>query len=365
MSRALAAVLLLAAGSAEAHVVIQQPSLRQLLQASDAVAVVEFVSPLRIWEASDGSDRQEYFTVRTVETLAGDPPPTRFDVFPHAEGMPRFSEGDAALLFARRTAEHPEFARLASRFPYYTLQQAGQEWKVSAPGGEAIRAAAAAYDEMRGGTAAESLPALRGLLLQSLRSGVAPLREDAIGELVRARNVPGFFGSPQDAAAFTSLVARPGLPVTTRVALARILDGVGGFRGDAVIASITQEPLGDAERVELIRAASSARDAAVTAWLVGLLGNPDPALRREAAYALGRPWHAGSAGALAEALGDPDPTVARAALRSLGGHATVESGTMLQRVAQNRTDFLGDLARAELRRIAASAAPEGATLASP
>lgn len=366
MSRVLAAALLLAAGAAQGHVVVQQPSLRQLLQASEAVAVVEFVSSVRIWEAPDGSDRQEYFTVRTVEGVAGERLPERFDVFPHAEGMPDFAEGDQALLFVERTASHPEFVKLAARFPYFTLQRAGQEWKVSGPGRAAIRSAAAAYRKLQSIPARESQAALRRLLLENLRSGSAPLREDAVGELLRARSLPGFLDDPKDAAEFTSLVARSsGLPVTTRVALARILDGAGGFAGDAAIGSITQEPLGESERIELIRAASAARDPAVTGWLVGLLASPDPVVRREAAYALGRPWHAGCAEALAGALGDPDPSVARAALRSLGGLGTVEAGTTLQRVAQTRPDFLGDLARAELRRLASAAAPQGTAPSSP
>jgi len=367
MSRGLAAAWLLAAGmvgglaagAARAHVVVQRPGLRQLLQSAEVAVVVEFVSSLRTWEAPHGADRQEYFTVRTLETIAGEAPPARFDVFPHAEGMPAWQQGDVALLFLERTSLRPEFASLATRFPYFTIQQTGQEWKLVGRDGKAVLAAARAYRALGEKTAAEGSTALRSLLLLNLRSGGAPLREDAVAELVRVRSVPGFFGTPRDLDGFTALVARDaGLPLTTRVALARILDGLHGFSGDREIRAITTEPLSAEERLQLVRVSGAAQDAGVSAWLAGLLASPDATLRREAAYALGHPWHAARAQALAATLEDPDPTVARAALRSLGALESSDAADMLQRVANGPECFLKHLAQAEIRRIAAiSASP--------
>lgn len=359
MSRRLAAVLLLAAGAARAHVVVQQPGLRQLLQSSATTAIVEVASPIRMWSAPDGSDRQEYFTLRTVETIAGEAPPARFDVFPHAEGLPGWQPGDTVLIFLESTASRPELSRLAARFPYFTIQPPGQEWKLAGADGEAIRSAVVGYRDLGAKTAAAAAPALRGLLLRSLRSGSAPLRDDAMSELVRARDAHALFMAlfpdASDVAPFSALLARDaGLPVTTRVALARVLDGVHGFDANATIRGFTAEPLGTTERVQLVRAAAAAQDAGLSAWLASLLVAPDATLRREAAYALGRPWHAEHARALAERTSDPDPAVARAALRSLGAMESPEASAILQRIAAGDPGFLRQLAEAELRRGAAA-----------
>ncbi len=369
--RAAAAALALAAVwlpftivPARAHVVVQRPGLRHLLQTSAAAVVVEVVSPLRMWEAPDGADRQEFFTVRALETIAGTPPPARFDVFPHGEGMPAWKQGDTALLFVERTASRPEFASLAARFPYFTVQESGQEWRLGGADGAAVLTAARSYHALSGKSATEAAPALRRLLLQGLRSGAPPLREDAMAELVRAQSVPGFFATffplPADLAPFTALIERKaGLPLTTRVALARILGGVHGFDAPGAVRTMTEEPLPAEEKLQLVRIAGAAPDAGISAWLAGLLASPEPLLRREAAYALGHPWHAQQAGALARTLQDPDPGVARAAIRALGSIETPEATAMLQRVANSGEGFQKQLAEAELRRIALDARPPG------
>lgn len=358
MSRVVAAaLLLLGAATARAHVIVQQPSLRQLLQSSTTTAIVEIASPLRTWTAPDGMDRQEYFSARTVETIAGETPPARFDVFPHGEGLPAWQEGDRALIFLDATARQPEFASLAARFPYFTIQQAGQEWRLVGTQGDAVRAAVIAYRDLSNQPASQAAPALRALLLRSLRSGAPALREDAIGELVRMRSVPGLeqamFPARADLAPLTTLLAREaGLPVTSRVALARLLDGLHGFDAGPAIRTLTKEPLTGTERVQLVRAASATHDAGVSSWLAGLLASPDVTLRREAAYALGHPWHAAHVQALAARLADPDPSVARAALRSLAEIDSPESMAVLRRVAAGDPGFLRQLAEAELRRTA-------------
>jgi len=362
MSRRLAVALILAAGTARAHVVVQQPGLRQLVQSSTTTAIVEVASPIRMWSTPDGSDRQEYFTLRTVETIAGQAPPARFDAFPHAEGLPAWQPGDTVLIFLESTASRPEFARLAARFPYFTIQPPGQEWKLTAADGDAIRAAVVGYRDLAAKPTGQSAPALRGLLLRSLRSGSAPLRGDAMAELVRAKDAralfTALFASPADLAPFTALLAPDaGLPVTARVALARVLDGAHGFGANAAIRGFTAEPLTAAERVQLIRAAAATQDAGVSAWLASLLVAPDATLRREAAYALGHPWHAAHARALAERIADPDRGVARAALRSLGAMETPEASAILERIAAGDPGFLRQLAEAELRRTTAAQPP--------
>lgn len=355
---ALAFATALAPSAAVAHVVAQRAGLRQLLQSSEVAVVVEFASPLRMWSAPDGSDRQEYFTVRTLETLAGTPPPPRFDVFPHGEGMPAWREGERAILFLERTSRRPEFASLAARFPYFTLQESGQEWSLDGPAAAPVRSAARAYTDILAAPSGRVTARLRALLLRNLRSGVGPLREDAIAELVRAAEIPGFFAGEKDVAPFSALLAREaGLPVTMRVALARLLDGHGGFAASGALRGLTAEPLTAEERVQLVRVLASTHDAFVSTWLAAGLGSPDATLRRESAYALAAPWHAAELAALTAALGDPDPTVARAALRAIGSLGSPSAAAVLEQVAVGENPALGRLARAELRRADPPPAP--------
>ncbi len=351
------AALLLPAPLAGAHVVLQRPGLRQLLQQSEVAVVVEFVSPLRMWEAPDGSDRQEYYSVRAVEAIAGDAPRAPFDVFPHAEGVPLYREGDIALLFLERTSRRPEFASLAGRFPFFTIQERGQEWKLMDRDAMAVRAAARAYQDLRSNRTADSRAALRTLLLRNLRSEVPALRADAVAELLRARSIPDFFPGPEALAPFTRLVGRESkLPLTTRVALARTLDGVQGFDADGAVRAMTTETLEREERLALLRVAGNVRDPAVSLWLGRRLGSADATERREAAYALAHPRHAARWQALSVALADPDPSVARAALRALGALGSPEAESVLRRVAGQEPSVLQRLAAAELRRAAASQA---------
>lgn len=351
VAAALTGALLLGAGTSDAHVVVQRQGLRQLLQSSELAVMVEFVSPLRMWEAPDHSDRCEYFSVRAIETLRGTAPPGRFDVFPHGEGMPDFQEGDVALLFLERSAERPEFAGLAKRFPYFTIQERGQEWKLEGRDGDVVRAAAQKYRKLLGERTGQGTASLRQLLLENLRSGVTPLRQDALAELVRVQAVPGFFPAAADLAPFTSLVQRDsGLPLTTRVAIARILDGSHGFDATAALRTLTQEPLSGEERLQLVRVVGAVPDPGLSAWLAAQLASPVPLERREAAYALAHPWHRGQLEALTRALGDPDPAVGRAALRAVGALESPEAAALLARIARGDDAFLRQLALAELRR---------------
>lgn len=354
----LLAASLSAAQEAPAHVIVQRAGLRQLLQSSDVAVVVEFASPLKLWSAPDGSDRQEYFSVRTVETLAGPPPPPRFDVFPHGEGMPAWREGERAILFLERTGARPEFARLATRFPYFTIQETGQEWRLAGEDGGRVRAAAKAYRTLSTASGPAAAASLRKLLVENLRSGLSPLRADAVAELARAVAVPGFFSGPGDVAPFEALLARAsGLPLTTRVVLARLLAGAPGFDVGAALRARTQEPLTREEHLQLVRVLGALDDPALSAWIAAGLASPDPALRREAAYALAQPWHAAQAAGLVTALADPDPGVARAALRALGALGSPEAAAALEKEAARPEGPLAPLARAELRRGAGSGRP--------
>jgi len=368
----LAAALLLLAAPAEAHVVLQRATLRQLLQTAERAAVVRFESPLRIWSAPDGSDRQDYFSVRVLEPLPvpGEPAPdtsARLDVFPHAEGMPDWQQGDVALLFLQRTDAHPELAALAPRFPWFTLQEPGQEWRLEGEAGAAVHAAALAWLELEATPREEAPARLRALLLDGLRSPSPELRADAFAELVRALPSDALFPDAEAVAPFAR-AGRPGggLPFPLRLAVLRLLDGRHGFDGRAALRAVTAETLPPEARLQLVQVAGAAHDPGLGVWLAGQLqAAPDPRVRRAAAYALGRPEHDAAVPALLGAAWGADPAVARAAVSALAGIGSSGARAALARLAEAGAEGPGGgapgsphaavarLARAALRRPAA------------
>jgi len=276
----------LGASGARAHVLFERATLRQWLLGADLAAVVEFETDASLWQAPDGSDRQDWFRVRVIETLRGSAPGPTLDFSPHAEGFPAFRAGDRALLFLSRSAQRPEFSAIAARFPWVSFQGAGQEWRLAGADGEAILAIArrwAALATARTGVTTE----LRAVLLAELASGVARLRGDALAELVALRAVPGFLDAPTTAA-FAAWADAPGLPSSQRLALAKLLEGAPGFDAGARLRALTEEPLDGPVLLQLIRVAGASEDPRLRPWLVAHSADPRPAVRREAQLALDR-----------------------------------------------------------------------------
>jgi hypothetical protein len=281
------ALLLLASGRADGHVLFDRTTLRQWTAEADAAVVAEFESDVQMWRAPDGSDRQEFFRVRVVEVLHGAIAPGTLDYFPHAEGFPRFRAGDRALLFLERTSERAEFAPLAPRFAWFSTQGAGQEWKLArGPEGAMVKEIAQRLAAHRRDRPADPRGALRELVMAELASGVPRLRGDAIAELVRAREWPGFLDA-DSTPALAAWIDADALSATERLALVRVLDGAPGFDADAKLRAMTRESLNGAELVQLVRAAGTRDDPVLRAWLATLLEDPRPEARREARAARG------------------------------------------------------------------------------
>jgi hypothetical protein len=333
-------------------VVLERPTLRQYVLDSDAALAAEVVAPLALWRAPDGSDRQEYYALRPVEILAGAGPEGPFEVFPHGEGPPRWQPGERALVFLERTAGRPELAGLAVRFPWFTLQEPGEEWRLAGAEGEAILAQARALAELARTPAGATLPRLRALLHGALLAPALPLRADARAELIRLRGAPGFLASAADAAPFAAATAEPRLPFAERVALARLLEYAPGFDAGRAFSALAREAREREAALALARGFATSTAPEVGVWLASLLAAPDPALRREAAAALGRGVHAAQVGPLARAAADPDERVARAALGALGAIGDPRARAALREVAGGAPPPRRDWAAAELRRLA-------------
>jgi hypothetical protein len=320
--------------------------------------VVEFEAPLRTWSQAGGGDRQDYYRVRVLDVIAGSPPEAeQIDFFPHAEGAPRFRAGERALLFLERTELRPEFASLAARFPWFSVQAAGEEWSLEGAEGAAVLDAARAWARWLAGADAGAPDHLRALLLRQLGSPVARLRRDALLELVRARDLPGVLDAPGDAAAFAALLAGGTLPVAERLTLLQLLEGRPGFDPNPVWEALFASQLEPREWSAVLRVAGRDDAPGLSARIGELLAAPDPALRRAAAEALADPRHAARVGALAKLAAGADDGAARAAIQALAAIATDEALQALRLTAQRGDPRRARWARAALRRAERSPAP--------
>jgi hypothetical protein len=340
--------VILAPALAPAHVVYQRKTLREWAQQADVIVAAEILSPLRVWSAPDGSDHQEYFSIRVVESVAGEVAAETFDVFPHAEGEPRYEPGDRALLFLDRTAARAEFARLADRFPYFTAQGAGHEWKLDDDG--EVVAIARAWREM--GPIA-GYAARRDLLLRQLQSKTRQLRAEAIADLAQLRD--RLVGDTAVVADLVASIRSDQLQVGEMIALIRMLERAPGFSAAAEIRQLAADSEvggAPADRLIVIRAAGALRAESITEWLREQLETGDGDTKVAALIGLAHPWHAAAVPEVAAAaLSGEEPRVAAAAVRTLGAIADREAIAILERIAGGQQRPLSNLAGAELRRL--------------
>ncbi|MCZ6782225.1 MAG: HEAT repeat domain-containing protein [Proteobacteria bacterium] len=306
---------------APAHVVLHRATLRQWLQHSALSLEVEFASGPLVWSAPDGADRQEYFRVRILEVLRGDAPTADvLEFFPHAEGFPAFREGDRSLLFLEETRTRPEFRPLVARFPWFSMQGAGDEWVLRREPGDAVREQARFYAQWlaAGADPATAAAEFRRGLLAGFRSGVPALAGDSLLELVRIAAIPGVLDDAADTAPFAALIDDPALGLSTRLALLRALTGRPGVDVGAHWRRLLAADLERGEVRQLARAATTVDDPQLSNWLGALLRSTDPELRVVAAQALADPRHASHVPALARAAEAGNARVARAAIQALG-----------------------------------------------
>ncbi len=311
------------------------------------VAVVEVLSPLRVWSAADGSDHQEYFSVRIDELVAGSQKKVvvgnRLDVFAHAEGEPRIRSGERMLLFLEATAEHAELSALATRFPFFTLQGAGDEWKVADDVSDLVEIARA-WRELAASEKGDC-----GLVQRQMLSADPRLRADAITHLpalARRSDVP------RDClAALRAMVSGDRLRVVERLAL---IHALAANSADEILA-LSEEDLSAEDRRALIRASGRLRDPRVARWLVAQVGADDRESRIAALHALGFPWHDAHVEAVAAASRADDLRTRQAAVRALGGMATPAAAAVLRDLAVSGTGGVGGLAKAALLRIESGA----------
>lgn len=340
---ALAAALLSGPAAARAHLAYGAEGLRELAARCDLAVVVEFEGPRRQGRAGDGSQSHEVFPVKVLSTLFGVAPSPHLEITSHAEGSPGFAAGERALLFLEHLASPLE---RAGSFSLASLQDPRQEWRLG-PHGDELVAVVREYLALRGAQGSEGTARFRAILLRELRAADPRLREDALREWIRLGRAP-LLQDPGEMAPFAALV--PALPVAEGIVLAGLLERQGGFEPAPHLLALTGQPLAPGERAALTRAAGRSRDPRLSRWLAGELGDPDPLVRRDAAAALGEPWHGQQVPALAAATGDPDERVVRAALRALAQIGSEPARAVLQDAAASGVEPIRRFAAAELRR---------------
>jgi len=282
--------------------------------------LAEVVEPVHSWASADGSERRDTVRLRVLETLRGNAGTGVLRVHPHAEGLPEWPAGARVLAFLEPSGGHASFAAIAGEVPWFTTQGPSDAWAIAPDDAETV---SLARTWTRAGSGATP-DLVRRTLLAQLGSRDRRLREDALLEIVLARRDSRLLPAARDVKPFARLVepASP-LSVPERLALARALDGAPGFDASAVPRSLveTWPRLPERDRLALVRAAGQSRDPALSRWLASLLDDEatDAVLRREAAAALGHPWHAGQVAALERATRSTDAVLARRAAAALAG----------------------------------------------
>ena len=316
---ALAALAALAAPAA-AHVVVGRRTLRSWTRDASVVVLAEVVEPVHAWASADGSERRDTVRLRVLETLRGDPGTGVLRVHPHAEGLPEWPAGARVLAFLEPSGGHASFAAIAGEVPWFTTQGPSDAWTISPDDAETL---SLARTWTRAGSGATP-DLVRRTLLAQLGARDRRLREDALLELVLARSDSRLFPIARGVRPFARLAgsASP-LQVPERLALAKALDGTPGFDAAAVPRSLVEAwpRLSERDRLALVRAAGQSRDPALSRWLASLLDDEaaDAVLRREAAAALGHPWHAAQVASLERATRSTDAVLARRAAAALAG----------------------------------------------
>jgi len=158
----------------------------------------------------------------------------------------------------------------------------------------------------------------------------------------------GAANAPAIAAAWRTVVLGPAATRRREIGLA--VDGVETDAGRAALARLVAEPGNGwfvrwAAMRRLVGAATARRTDAVIAAFRAALVDPNPALRREAAQALGRFGRESDYEALGSAARDPDPWTALAAALALGRLRAPTASARLVEVAE-RPDLIAD-ARAQ------------------
>ena len=176
------------------------------------------------------------------------------------------------------------------------------------------------------------------------------------GDTIKVRNAADFLGRTRTFTALPQLrtaIQRPDLGTEARLALVRAVGYMGHTGGNPVLVA----GMADAD--------AGVRAAAVVAWrdmldqtsaqpVIGLLGDRDGNVRAQAAGVVGgMKEQTGRATLEALVVGDPDPVVRRNAAWALGQLGNAASATALRQAASDKSGLVRGVAKASLARVEA------------
>jgi HEAT repeat protein len=191
-------------------------------------------------------------------------------------------------------------------------------------------------------------PALKEMLASQF------LAELATGNTTQVRNAADFLGRTRTLTALPDLRAaihRSDLGVEARLALVRAVGFMGHTSGNEVLTTA------------MVDADAGVRAAAAAAWrdvlgqssaqpVVALLGDSDANVRAQAAGVMGGMREQGGRAALEGlVVGDPDPVVRRNAAWALGQLGNAASASVLRRAATDASGLVRGVARAALAQL--------------
>ena len=350
--------LVLAAGSAGAHVIMGTKSLHLRVVESEAIVVGRVVDPQALFVSEDARTRRQLVEIEVVETLKGAVGAERLLFAQGGHDVARYGVGQEALFFLHPIAKSRELAALA--VPGGPTHVSSQEHDDLFPIGGAsgavlLQATRDLVVSESARSAGERVGLIRKATLDLLTSGDTQLGHAALASLVLAPDAN--LVSREDLPRLERILDDPKLSVGFRAALIAELERRQLVDGPARWTALLQNAT-PSQRPTAIRASAAHPSEPVERYWLAQLSDPSSttAVKVEAAIALGTSRHARAVQALADALASDEPRLRNAAIRGLGRVGSAEAASALERIARTHADpgtrrrALAELRTAEARK---------------
>jgi hypothetical protein len=340
--------------TAPAHIVYGSPSIYQLVVDSDLVVRARIVEPSGELVATEASVRRPVVVAAPLQIYKGPSGQGPIRFAQHGHGVARYEVGDEALLFLRRIERSRELETLATAgdVRWVSLQEHQSAFTLTPEERPAFAAAvgawaaAAAVDDP-----SARLDSLREVTVEILRSSEQRLARSALRDLVL---MGGVLVTDGTAPALVTITDDPTIDIGVRLGVLTVLEQqnrVAGPNRWADLLRTTPQP----DLIAVVRAVSAHPSPQVTAELMKLLEEGDPATAAAAAVSLGVPGNDAAVAPLRRALKSGDERLQMAAIRGLGRIGTPHAMSALHESAQDHPDdsvrrrSAGEVARLEGR----------------
>jgi hypothetical protein len=340
LGRAAGVVLLFAATSAPAHIVVGAKTLRQLVGESDLVLRARILEvDERVGFSTEGSAASRPSVhARVLEVLDGDLDAQHVRFAQHGHGVATFVPGEEVLVFLQDIARTRELRVLgeAGALAWVSLQEHEERFPLRPETREALLRAVDAYVEAGSAHADARRASLRTATLALLTAPDAHLAASAIRDLVLAPDAP--LVTAQDVPALRGVLADPTASMGVRTALLVELERRGLLEGGVYWSQWLSDATPARDRVTALRASRAADDPEVQRRARALVGDPDVEVAAAAVEALAAAPAAEAVPPLLRALEHGDGRVRYASIRALGRIATPAATAALRETAASHPD---------------------------